>query len=153
MFDTDASIPSMIHADSNNRSRLVSPFCETVWRCQFVLPTHQEVALTLIHNDIGENVQYWNQEFLDNEDCEAVVGAFNNRLVPNDSYLYGPLDPAAVTILIGYVAPFVERGARDLLPSLLGSNIRHMWNWLVEVPERADGVFVDNLRITFHYLT
>lgn len=140
----------MPNAGSNrdSLSRVVSPICEILWRCSLVTGTDQEYPVLLMHNDVGYSAENWRAEFIDIEDSRKIVDAFNRRLERTGIYAYAPINPSAIPMLLIFMTPYVKHGARDLLSSLFGSIIRHMWDWLVEKPEQANRLFVDAVRNT-----
>lgn len=142
---------SRARRDSGSLKRLASPFCEILWRYCLIATTDQAYSLMLIHNDVGVQAQHWEEKIIDVEDSRAVVSALIDRILLPEEFLYMPLAPMPMLILMTFVTPFVEHGAKDLYPLLLGSTVKHMWKLLVD-KSLEDEALVDGMRDTLRCL-
>lgn len=135
-------------------TEFTSPLYELLYRCCLVITRDQERSLALMYNDLAGDAQVWKEKLIDIEDSRTVVEAFIKRLVRgDDGLLFDALDPAATPILLNFLTPFVEHGAKHLYPVLLRAAVNCMWESLVNMPDSQDSTrAVDCLRETFHSL-
>lgn len=143
-----------IHTDSisalkqhHSPELLVAPFCEILWRYLLVATPDQYPSLMFINNSITEISDIWDKspKLVDLDDSRAILHAYNGRLAPADSRLYGPLPITAIPLLLKFVTPLVQAGSEDLLPSLVGLTLGRFWkvlldNWPQEIQELVESV-------------
>lgn len=141
---------TLAQSDTASLTDFVSPLIELLCRCCLVVTTDQEPCLAVMHGAIGEDSLLWREKLVDVEDSEMVVRALNNRLVRGDEgYLFDALDLAAIPFLLNFLKPFVNHGAKDSYPELLGSTVNRMWEFLIDKADRQESApVVDSIRET-----
>ncbi|KAH7337865.1 hypothetical protein B0J17DRAFT_439440 [Rhizoctonia solani] len=86
---------------------------------------------------------------IDLEDCREVIGAYIDRLEPRNPLLYEPITVLDGPILLRALVQFVAPGTEDLLPRILESNVKRIWDEIKAPlePHKPD-VYVDAIRDT-----